>query len=162
MKQLTERLVCLPPTLEFHHSLIRFNAPIFTDAQEDDPVNSHLDSEVEIACGESWIAKREVSSQHLAPLLYFGEKDSIDLSSSFLRLGRLSVCIKKALEYSVAREHGGNLIPPLGIVCIGEVYYARRRGFVCLIGFDSAVVDRELLEVSENAEGKLRRPCIAA
>src|SRR5260221_1245497 len=162
VKHLTERLVYLPTILEFQQSLIRFNASIVRDAQEDDPVNSHLDSEVEIARSEPWIAKREVPSQHFAPLLYFGKKDSIDLSSSFLRPGRLSVCIKKALEYRFMGEHSSNLIPPLGIVRIGEVFYACRRGFVCLIGFDSAVVDRELLEISENAEGKLRRPCIAA
>src|SRR5207245_6305599 len=129
-----------------------------TDAQEDDPVNSHLNSEVEIACSETWIAEREVSSQDFAPLLYFGKKDSIDFSSSFLRLGRLSVCIKKALEYRFTGEHGGNLIPPLGIVCIGEVYDASRRGFVCLIGFDSAVVDRELLGASEYAVGWIVTP----
>src|SRR2546423_1643280 len=115
VKQLTERLVCLPPTLEFQQSLVRFNTPIFTDAQEGDPVNSHLDSEVEIARSDPWIAKREISSKHFTPPLYFGKKDSIDLSSSFLRLGRLSVCIKKALEHRFAGEHGGHLIPPLRI-----------------------------------------------
>src|SRR6266700_9580 len=116
VKQLTKRLICLPPILEFHQSLIRFNTSIFTDAQEDDPVNRHLDSEVEIARSEPWIAKREVSSQHFAPLLYFGKKDSIDLSSPSLRPGRLSVCIKKALEYRFTGEHAGNLIPTLGKV----------------------------------------------
>src|SRR5207237_875691 len=99
-------------TLEFQQSLIRFNAPIFTDAQEDDPVNRHLDSEVEDARGEPWIAQREVSREHFAPLLYFGKKDSIDLRSPFLRPGRLSVCIKKALEYRFTGEYGGNLVPP--------------------------------------------------
>src|SRR5947209_677295 len=162
VKQLAERLVYVSPTLEFQQSLIRLNAPIFTDAQEDDAVNRHLDSEVEIARGEPWIAKREVPSQHFAPPLYFGEKDSIDLGGPFLRLGRLSVCIEKALEDCFTGEHGGNLVPPLGVVGIGEVEDACCRGLVRLIGFDAAVVDCELLEVGENAERKLRRPGIAA
>src|SRR5437016_5177598 len=135
VKQLAERLVYVSPTLEFQQSLIRLNASIFTDAQEDDAVNRHLDSEVEIARGEPWVAKREVSSQHFAPPLDFGEKDGIDLSGPFLRPGRHSIGIEKALEDRFTGEHSGNLIPALGIVVIGEVDDASRRGFVCLIGF---------------------------
>src|SRR5207249_7665282 len=39
----------------------------FADAQKDDAVNNSLDSEVEFALGELWVAEREIPSQIGAP-----------------------------------------------------------------------------------------------
>ena len=60
------------------------------------------------------------------------------------------------------REDAGDLVPAVGVLVEGEVQHPGGGGLVGFVRLDPAVVDRELLEVGEDAQGQLGAPGVAA
>ena len=53
---------------------VKLDAPVFADAQEDDPVDGHLDGVVQVALAEGGVAQGDVVRQQVAPALDLGQE----------------------------------------------------------------------------------------
>ena len=95
---------------------IRFDAPIFADAEEDDPVNDALNAEIEFSLGQARIAQGEVLGQLAPPTLDGPEKIVIDLGCAALGLVLFRVFVEGSLEDRVFGKDGGDPVPLFGVI----------------------------------------------
>ena len=141
---------------------VGLDAPILADAQEDDAVDGGLHRVVELALRQAGVAQGDIARQQVTPALDLGQEGRVHLGGAALGALRLDVSVEGALQDGLATEDAGDLVPALGILPIGDVDDAGRGRLVGFVGLDAAVVDRELLEVGEDAEGQLGAPGVAA
>jgi len=81
-----------------------FDAAIFADTEEYQPVYRALDREVELAGREARVAESDVPREHVAPFLDFGEEGVVNRGRAFLRLGGFDVAVEGAFLDGVGRE----------------------------------------------------------
>jgi len=141
---------------------VGLNAAVFADAQEDEAVDSCLDSEVELALAERRVAQGDVAGERIAPELDLAEEGLVDLGGALLGLGRLGVAVEGALEDGFFGEHAGNLLPALLVLLARHVERTCYRGLVGVRRAHAAVVDGKLLEVGQQGKRELGRPSVAA
>jgi hypothetical protein len=77
-----------------HEPAVFFNAPVFADPQEDDPVNGLLDGEIQLTLGKSLVSKREIPGQQVPPSFYFFQKRGIHLRGPFFDFGGFHILVK--------------------------------------------------------------------
>ena len=140
----------------------RLDAAIFGDAQEDDPVDGHLDGVVQLALVELRVAQGDIARQQFAPAFDFRQEGIIDFGSAALAGNGFGVTVEGALQDGVARKNGGELIPFIQVLLEGQHHQAAGGGLVGAIGFGAAVEDGELFEVGQDRERQLGRPGVAA
>ena len=141
-------------------ALVGLDAAILADAEEDDPVDDALDGEVEFALRQGLVPQSEVGGEIGPPLLDLFQKGGIDLGGAALVLVGLGELVEGALEDRFLGEDGGDVVPLLGELAEGAVEDAADGRLVGLGRFEAAVVDGELLEVAEDAQGQLGAPGI--
>jgi hypothetical protein len=139
---------------------VLLDTPIFADTEEDDPVDGALDGEVEISGGEVWVSEGDVSSEHIPPAFDLLEKSGIDFGCSSLTLARFDVLIEGAFEHRILGEYGGDLIPAVDVLFVGEIHGTRLRRSVRLHRLDTTIINCQLLKIGKDAQGKFGRPGI--
>ena len=120
-----------------------------------------MNGEVKLALAELRIAQSQVAREVGTPALDCLQEFVVNVGSPALGFGRLSVFVEGAFEDGVAGKDSGDFIPALDILAVGDVKNARQGGVVPVVGFKAAVIDRELLEVAQDAEWQLGGPGVA-
>ncbi len=140
---------------------VGLDAAVFGDAEEDDAVEDALDGEVEFAFGEG-VAEGEVAGEEVAPVLHVGEELVVEFGGAAFALGRGGVFVEGAAEHGVLGKDGGDLVPFLRVLVEGAVEDAAGGGFVGFAGAETGIVDGELVEIGDDAEGEFRGEGVAA
>ena len=129
---------------------VLLNGPILTDAQEQQPVDGPLNSEVQIALAELGIALGQVPGKSLPPRRDLIQQGGVHpFVAPLLRYG-LYESLQRASQHRLLGKEGGDLIPALHILIVLQIDEPALARLVGLIGLGTAVVDRKLLEVGEN------------
>ena len=140
---------------------VGFDATVFANAEEDDPVDGALDGKVQLVDGECGIAHRQVLGERFAPRFDLFQELSIDRGRATLAIGD-GILVEGAFEDCLLGKDGGDLVPFGQVVPIGQVQNASGAGFISRVRACPAIVDGELFEIRQDGQRKFGRPGIAA
>ena len=140
---------------------VGFDATVFANAEEDEPVDGALDGKVQLVDGECGITHRQVLGERFPPRFDLFQEFSIDRGRATLAVGD-GILVEGAFEHCLFREDGGDLVPSGQVLPIGQVENASGAGFIRQVRTRSAILDGELFKVGQNREREFGRPGIAA
>ena len=100
--------------------------------------------------------------QQIAPALDLGQERRVHLGGAALAALGLGVFVESAAQDGITGEDGGDLVPAVGVLVEGQVHDPGGGRLIGFVRLDPAVVDRELFEVGEDAQGQLGAPRVAA
>ena len=130
---------------------VGFDATVFANAEEDEPVDGALDGKVQLVDGELGVSHRQVLGERFAPGLDLFQKLSIDRGCPALAIGD-SILVEGAFEHRLLCEDGGDLVPSGQVVPIGQVQNASGAGFIRQVRASPAIVDGKLFEIREDGQ----------
>jgi len=159
--QLPQAGVDLRATGETQERAIVLDAPVLAHAQKDDAVDGALHGEVELVDRQGRVAQGDVAGQGVAPALDLLQELDVHLGGAALASGLLYVAVEGALQHRFPGEDAVDVVEPVEVLVEGEVHDPAHADLVRGLGALAAVVDRELLEIGENAEGQLGAPGVA-
>ena len=134
--------------------LARFDAAILTNPQEDDAVDGHPDGEIQFALVlDGWVAYGEITRKQVAPALNLGQEGIINFRGAFVTSHAFGKLVKRAFKNSCMGKDGGNLIPFFNIFRIMVQAYPSQRRLVRFYGTVVTVINSQLLEIGEEADG---------
>ena len=139
---------------------VGLDTAILADAQEDDPVDGPLHGEVQFVDVQASIPHRQIAGQRVTPLLDLGEKLGIHRRCPALS-PRNRILVEGPLEDSVLGEFRGDLVPACEVVLIRQVQSTTDARFIVGTWPGETLVNCELLEVRQDRERQLGRPCVA-
>jgi len=138
-----------------------FNAPVFSDAQEDNAVDGALDGIVEFSNTQR-VAQGDVAGKRVAPAFDFGKKSVIHFGRAALGLAGFGIFIERAFENDILGKDGGNFVPLVGVLAPGVVSDPGFVGFIFLIRLDAAVVNGEFFKVGHDGKRQFGRPGVTS
>jgi len=140
---------------------IGLDPAVLANAEEDRSVNGPLHRDVQVARRDLRVAKGEVAGEQVAPGLDLRQEGSVDFGRAFLHLAAGKEPLQRAAVDRLRRQQRTKLVPAVQVFLVGEVENSRGRRLVVPGRTDAAVVDRELLEIRENAHRQLGRPGVS-
>ena len=84
---------------------IELDATVFTDAQEDQAVDGHLDGIIQVTLAEGRVAQGDIMRQQVAPALDLRQEGVIHFSGAMLAGGTLGVLVERAFEHRLTGEN---------------------------------------------------------
>jgi hypothetical protein len=100
--------------------------------------------------------------QQVTPAFDLSQKGIVYLGSAALSSGGFGILIEGALENRLFGENVVYIVPMRLVIKVSEHEEAPSGGFVGFIGLGTAVIDGKLFKISEDREGQLGTPGIAA
>ncbi len=104
-------MIDIRAVLKGHKLGIRFNPPVFTDTQEDDPVNCLSYSEIEFTLRQLWISEGDNLRQGLPPSVDVRKEGGINTGSSFFATRGCGVAVEGAFENGILGKDRMRLLP---------------------------------------------------
>ena len=138
--------------------VLGLDAALLADAQEDDAVDGQLHGAVQLAGGQRGIAQGEVARQFLAPAFHFHQKSVVHVGRAALAFESHCKLVERALMHRLVREQAVEFVPFADIFRIREQLHPADMRRVAVDGFGAAVIHRQLLEITQNADGNFGRP----
>jgi len=130
--------------------VLRLDAAVFTDAQENDAIDGHLHRKIQLSFifNQRFITQGNVLCQLRAPAFNFGQECIVHPGGALF--GRVICCVlvKSAFLDGLGREDAGNLIPALKVLVVSHIHHpccSRAVGRVRLV---AAVIHRKLFKIS--------------
>jgi len=112
--------------------------------------------------GQAGVAVGDGPGQQVAPLVELAQELGVDGGDPLLAPLGGGELLQGTGQDRVAAEEGGDLVPVGLVLVVAPVAQAGDGGGVLLRRAQAGVVDGELLEVGQHAEGQLGRPGVAA
>ena len=149
--ELHKLAVNLFPLAQLKKLVEGFDAAVLADAQEDDPVNRLLYSEIKLAfVFHLGVAQCDVACQQDAPVLDLMQEGIIHLDSASLGGVILGVFIEGSLTDGIRRDDTGDLIPLIDVFVVTKIHNTPGCRAVCPVGLAAAVIDGEFLEIGQD------------
>ena len=143
---------------------IGLEVAVFGDAQEDDAVDCALHELVELALVELAVDEAglfvKLFRQQRSPAFHIAQESRIHGQHAFADISQ-QVFVPALLD-GARREGLMQARPGAGVLRAGQVPDAGFGGVVALVRRDAAIVNSELGEIGQDAEGGIARPAVGA